>query len=67
MLFNMVFIIAELGTNHKGDTKIVKEMITIAKSVGCDAVKLQKKNNWVDNLSVELYKNEVVIFIRNNS
>jgi N-acetylneuraminate synthase len=40
----MVFIIAELGTNHKGDTKIVKEMITIAKSVGCDAVKLQKKN-----------------------
>lgn len=40
----MVFIIAELGTNHMGDVKIAKEMITIAKTSGCDAVKLQKKN-----------------------
>ena len=40
----MVFIIAELGTNHMGDVKIAKEMITIAKTFGCDAVKLQKKN-----------------------
>ena len=40
----MVFIIAELGTNHMGDVKIAKEMISVAKSTGCDAVKLQKKN-----------------------
>jgi N-acetylneuraminate synthase len=40
----MVFIIAELGTNHMGDVKIAKEMITTAKTFGCDAVKLQKKN-----------------------
>jgi len=40
----MVFITAELGTNHMGDVQIAKEMITIAKSAGCDAVKLQKKN-----------------------
>ena len=40
----MVFIIAELGTNHMGDLNITKKMITIAKSAGCDAVKLQKKN-----------------------
>jgi N-acetylneuraminate synthase len=40
----MVFVIAELGTNHKGDVQIVKKMITIAKSAGCDAIKLQKKN-----------------------
>lgn len=40
----MVFIIAELGTNHMGDVQIVKEMISVAKSAGCDAVKLQKKN-----------------------
>ena len=44
MLFNMVFIIAELGTNHMGDVKITKQMIDVAKSAGCDAVKLQKKN-----------------------
>jgi len=40
----MVFIIAELGTNHMGDVKIAKEMISVAKTFGCDAVKLQKKN-----------------------
>ena len=39
----MVFITAELGTNHMGDVKIVKQMIDIASSTGCDAVKLQKK------------------------
>ena len=39
-----VFIIAELGTNHMGDVKITKQMIDVAKSAGCDAVKLQKKN-----------------------
>ena len=40
----MVFVIAEIGTNHKGDVKIAKELITVAKSAGCDAVKLQKKD-----------------------
>ena len=40
----MVFIIAELGTNHMGDVKIAKELISVAKSAGCDAVKLQKKS-----------------------
>ena len=43
-MIRMVFIIAELGTNHMGDVKIAKEMISVAKSTGCDAVKLQKKN-----------------------
>ena len=40
----MVFVIAELGTNHLGDVDIVKKMIDVAVSVGCDAIKLQKKN-----------------------
>jgi len=40
----MVFIIAELGTNHMGDIQIVKKMIDVAASAGCDAVKLQKKD-----------------------
>ena len=40
----MVFIIAEIGTNHMGDVKIAKELITVAKSAGCDGVKFQKKD-----------------------
>ena len=40
----MVFIIAELGTNHMGDMKIAKKLIDVAVFAGCDAVKLQKKN-----------------------
>ena len=39
----MVFIIAEIGTNHMGDVKIAKRLIDIAKDAGCDAVKFQKK------------------------
>ena len=41
---NMVFIIAEIGTNHKGDLNIAKKIIDVAVSAGCDAVKFQKKN-----------------------
>ena len=40
----MIFIIAELGTNHLGDIKIVKKLIDVAVSAGCNAVKLQKRN-----------------------
>lgn len=40
----MVFIIAELGTNHMGDVKIIKKLIDVAVSAGCNAVKLQKRN-----------------------
>ena len=40
----MVFIIAELGTNHMGNMKIAKKLIDVAVSAGCNAVKLQKKN-----------------------
>ena len=39
----MVFITAEIGINHNGDLKIAKELIKIAKSCGCDAVKFQKR------------------------
>ena len=39
----MVFITAEIGTNHMGDVKIVKKIIDLAHKVGCDAVKFQKK------------------------
>ena len=40
----MVFIIAELGTNHMGDIQNAKKIINAAAFAGCDAVKLQKKN-----------------------
>ena len=38
-----IFIIAEIGINHNGDIGIAKDMITIAKDAGCDAVKFQKR------------------------
>ena len=40
----MVFIIAELGTNHMGDVKIAKKLIDVAVAADCNAVKLQKRN-----------------------
>ena len=40
----MVFIIAEIGTNHIGDLSIAKKIIDVAVKAGCNAVKFQKKN-----------------------
>ena len=40
----MVFITAEIGTNHLGDIKIVKQLINVAKAADCDAIKFQKKS-----------------------
>lgn len=39
----MVFITAEIGINHNGDIEIAKKLIDLAVSVGCDAVKFQKR------------------------
>ncbi len=39
----MVFLIAEIGINHNGDTKIAKKLIDEAKTAGFDAVKFQKR------------------------
>ena len=40
----MVFIIAEIGTNHMGDLDIAKKIIDVATNTDCDAVKFQKKD-----------------------
>ena len=40
----MTFIIAEIGINHNGDMDLAKQLITHAKSAGCDAVKFQKRS-----------------------
>ncbi|MBW2411205.1 MAG: N-acetylneuraminate synthase family protein [Deltaproteobacteria bacterium] len=37
------FIIAEIGINHNGQLDIAKQLIDVAKSAGCDAVKFQKR------------------------
>ena len=39
-----IFIIAEIGINHNGDVEIAKQLIDVAKDVGADAVKFQKRN-----------------------
>jgi N-acetylneuraminate synthase len=38
-----VFIVAELGINHNGDLGLAKKLVAAASSIGCDAVKLQKR------------------------
>lgn len=40
----MVFITAEIGTNHCGSIEIAKKIIDVAVDAKCDAVKFQKKN-----------------------
>ena len=37
-------IIAEVGINHNGDLSLCKQIIDVAKDVGCDAVKFQKRD-----------------------
>jgi len=38
-----VLIIAEIGINHNGDVGLAKQLIDMAKTAGCDAVKFQKR------------------------
>jgi N-acetylneuraminate synthase len=38
------YVIAEIGINHNGSVETAKRLIAIAKAVGCDAVKFQKRN-----------------------
>jgi len=39
----MTFIAAEIGINHNGDLEIVKKLIDVVVSSGCNAVKFQKR------------------------
>lgn len=38
-----VYAIAEIGINHNGDVEIARQLIDVAHSAGCDAVKFQKR------------------------
>jgi len=39
-----IYFVAEIGINHNGDMQICKELIDLAASAGCDAVKFQKRD-----------------------
>ena len=39
----MTYIIAEIGINHNGSLQIAKQLIDMAVTAGCDAVKFQKR------------------------
>ena len=39
-----IFIVAEIGINHNGDISICKELIDVAVTAGCNAVKFQKRD-----------------------
>ncbi len=45
MNFKKCKTIAEIGCNHKGDIKIAKELIFLAKNSGADVAKFQKRNS----------------------
>jgi N-acetylneuraminate synthase len=38
------YVIAEIGINHNGSLDMAKRLIAVAKAIGCDAVKFQKRN-----------------------
>lgn len=38
-----VYVIGEIGINHNGDLGVAKELIEVAASTGCQAVKFQKR------------------------
>jgi N-acetylneuraminate synthase/sialic acid synthase len=39
------YVVAEIGANHMGDVETCKELFDLAKRCGCNAVKLQKRDN----------------------
>jgi len=41
---NHCYVIAEIGINHNGDIELCKKLIMLAKTAGCDYVKIQKRN-----------------------
>lgn len=56
------FIIAEIGINHNGSVSLAKQMIDIAVTTGCDAVKFQKRTVDVVYTPQELAKERKSVF-----
>ena len=53
---NPCFVVAEIGINHNGDLDLAKQLIDVAVSAGCDAVKFQKRTIEVVYSAEELAK-----------
>lgn len=49
----MIFVVAEIGVNWDGDFEIAKKMMTVAKKVGCNAVKFQAYDKKLVNTHPE--------------
>lgn len=60
------FIIAEIGINHNGSVALAKNMIDIAVTTGCDAVKFQKRTIDVVYTKEELAKERNSVFGKTN-
>ena len=60
------FIIAEIGINHNGSIDLAKQMIDIAVTTGCDAVKFQKRTIDIVYTQEELAKERKSIFGNTN-
>lgn len=60
------FIIAEIGINHNGSIELAKQMIDIAVTTGCDAVKFQKRTVDVVYTKEELAKERKSVFGNTN-
>lgn len=56
------FITAEIGINHNGSVNLAKQLIDMAVSVGCDAVKFQKRTVDVVYTKEELAKERQSVF-----
>lgn len=50
------YVVAEIGINHNGDISIAKQLVDIARQVGCNAVKFQKRTVDVVYTPEELAK-----------
>lgn len=56
------YVIAEIGINHNGSVEAAKNLISIAKNAGCNAVKFQKRTIDIVYTAEELAKPRESIF-----
>ena len=61
-----VFIVGEIGINHNGNLAIAKNLISVAKNAGCDAVKFQKRTVEIVYTAEELAKYRETPFGKTN-
>jgi len=60
------YIVGEIGINHNGDIRIVKQLMDLAHTAGCDAVKFQKRTVDIVYSPEELAQPRESVFGRTN-